>query len=80
MMRFVYICAECENYIGELELANWDESMLGFDTLDSEERKELVQIDFAGQLGTVRAICDDCYKKKADAQLFYHHEDNSGSH
>jgi hypothetical protein len=79
-MRFVYICAECESYIGELELANWDESMLGFDTLDSEEKKELVQIDFADQLGTVKAICADCYKKKAALQRFYHHVDNPGIH
>ncbi|MGI6144323.1 MAG: anti-sigma-F factor Fin family protein [Clostridia bacterium] len=79
-MRFVYICAECENYIGELELANWDESMLGFDTLDSEEKKELVQIDFADQLGTVKAICDDCYKKKTASPFFYHQADDPGIH
>jgi len=79
-MRFVYICAECESYIGELELLNWDESMLGFDTLDGEEKKELVQIDFAGQQGTVKAICDACYKEKAALQPFYHQVDNPGIH
>lgn len=77
-MRFVYICAECDSYIGELELSNWDETMLGFDTLDGEEKKELIALDFARQQGVVKAICDACYKAKAASQLFYHKPENPG--
>jgi len=79
-MRFIYVCAECGHYIGELELENWDETMLGFDTLNGEEKKELVAFDLERQQGMVRAICDACYKEKATSQSFYHQVDYPGIH
>lgn len=75
-MRFIYICSECAGFIGELELDNWDETMLGFDTLDGEEKKEFLTFDFDRKQGIVKAICDACYKEKAASQVFYHKQEN----
>lgn len=79
-MRFIYICAECASYIGEIELANWDESLLGFDTLTVAEKQELLDLDFEQRQGTVKAICDACYKEKTASQPFYYDVDNPGLH
>jgi hypothetical protein len=63
-MRFIYICDECDSIIGEIELANWDETMLGFDALTFDEKRELLHLDQERRVGLVKAICDDCYRKK----------------
>ncbi len=65
-MRFIYICNECHSYIGEIELQSWDETMLGFDTLTQDEKQELLSLDFVQQTGTVKAICDACYREKVN--------------
>jgi hypothetical protein len=79
-MRFIYICVECANYIGELELTNWNEAMLGFDTLTFAEKQELLDLDFGQRQGTVKAICETCYKKKIAAQSFYDGVDKPSFH
>jgi hypothetical protein len=79
-MRFIYICNECASYIGELELNNWDETMLGFDTLTLNEKQEFLDFDFEQQQGTVKAICDACYKEKMATQPFYSETSNSSLH
>ncbi|HHY06789.1 MAG TPA: anti-sigma-F factor Fin family protein [Clostridia bacterium] len=79
-MRFVYICNQCAGYIGELELNNWDETMLGFDTLTLAEKQEFLDWDFQQQQGTVKAICDACYQAKMAEQVFYAEINNSLLH
>lgn len=79
-MRFIYICDECDSFIGEIELANWDETMLGFDTLTFDEKKELLHLDQERRIGMVRAICDDCYRKKISVPSLEYKVDNSIMH
>ncbi|MGI6588135.1 MAG: anti-sigma-F factor Fin [Peptococcia bacterium] len=79
-MRFIYICNECASYIGELELYNWDETMLGFDTLTLDEKKEFLDFDLEQQQSIVKAICDACYKDKMTAQSFYAEVNKSSLH
>lgn len=70
-MRFIYVCSECQSFIGEIELQNWDESMLGFDALTQGEKQEMVSIDPREQTGVVKAICDTCFREKAGLLRFY---------
>lgn len=70
-MRFIYVCNECQNYIGEIQLQNWDETMLGFDALTQGEKQELVSINPLEQTGIVKAICDTCFKEKSAEMRFY---------
>lgn len=63
-MRLIYICDECGRYIDEIEIEQWNESRLGFDVLTSEERDDLLHLDWDRQVGTVRTICDYCWGKK----------------
>jgi hypothetical protein len=70
-LRFIYVCNECQSFIGEIELQNWDETMLGFDTLTQGEKQELVSIDPYRQTGVVKAICDYCFKEKSGLLRFY---------
>ena len=62
-MRLIYICDNCEKYIDEIEVRELDENLLGFDALSSEEKNELLHIDWGRQIGTVRAICDTCWQE-----------------
>ncbi len=62
-MRLIYICDNCERYIDEIEVEEWDETLLGFDALTYEERNELLHLDWNRQIGTVRAICDTCWQE-----------------
>ena len=62
-MRLIYICDNCEEFIDEIELEKWDESLLGFDSLSFEEKNELLHFDWNRQIGTVRAICDKCWQE-----------------
>lgn len=62
-MRLIYICHHCQQYIGEVDVVEWDESRLGFDILDDTERQELIHLDWDRQVGTVEAICDECMAK-----------------
>jgi hypothetical protein len=62
-MRLIYICDNCEKYIDEIEIRDWDETSLGFDALTHEEKDELLHIDWNRQVGTVRAICDVCWQE-----------------
>lgn len=59
-MRLIYICDQCNSYIDEIEVSDFDESMLGFNALTMEEREELLKLDWDRQVGTVMAICDNC--------------------
>lgn len=79
-MRFIYTCNECNSFIGEIELENWDESMLGFDTLTFEEKNELLHLDREQQIGMVKAICDACYRKKIATSSLSYEVDSSGMH
>lgn len=74
-MRFIYVCNECQNYIGEIQLQNWNETMLGFDTLTQREKQELVNIDPHEETGIVKAICDTCFKEKAGEMRFYQEQE-----
>lgn len=67
-MRLIYICEKCNSYIDEIELLDIDESVLGFNTLTSEERDELVKLDWNRQIGTVRSICDNCLNELAESE------------
>ena len=62
-MRLIYICDNCERYIDEIEVREWDEKLLGFDALTYEEKNELLHLDWNRQVGTVRAICDSCWQE-----------------
>ena len=62
-MRLIYICDNCERYIDEIEVVEWDERLLGFDALTQEEKNELLHLDWNRQIGTVRAICDTCWQE-----------------
>lgn len=67
-MRLIYICDQCNSYIDEIEIPDIDESMLGFNTLTMEERDELVKLDWDRQIGTVKAICDQCLNKLMETE------------
>lgn len=59
-MRLIYICEHCGSYIDEINVSEINEELLGFDTLTSDEREELINIDWSRQVGTVKVICDNC--------------------
>lgn len=67
-MRLIYICDKCNSYIDEIELADIDDSLLGFNTLSNEERDELVKLDWNRQIGTVKSICDNCLNELAGSE------------
>lgn len=67
-MRLVYLCDKCGEYITELNLTNYDESKLGFDILNPEERKELINLNWDQDVGTVKTLCDSCADNYALSQ------------
>ncbi|MCR4443045.1 MAG: DUF2757 family protein [Peptococcaceae bacterium] len=67
-MRLIYICEECGRYIDEIQLAGWNETLLGFDILTPEERDDLLCLDWDRRVGTVRSICESCWSKHNPAE------------
>ncbi len=62
IVHIVYTCAHCQQFIGELDMAEMNEEKLGFDCLTSEERRDIIKFDPSGAI-LVAAICDECFKK-----------------
>lgn len=62
-MHLVYICDRCQKFIGEIDMGYIDETRLGFNILTPEEKDELLFFDWDRRMGTVKAICDDCWLK-----------------
>ncbi|RKQ33030.1 anti-sigma-F factor Fin family protein [Oceanobacillus halophilus] len=58
-MSIVYNCRHCGNEIGKLENQIIDTSMLGFDHLSMEEKKEMIQYQSNGDIH-VKTICESC--------------------
>jgi hypothetical protein len=58
-MAIKYICRHCRTDIGQIDSAQIDESLLGFQFLSQEERNDIVNYQYNGDV-TVRVICDYC--------------------
>lgn len=58
-MAINYVCRYCKTPLGQLNRLFFSEEQLGFDTLTSEERKDIITYDAFGNI-TVRVICDYC--------------------
>lgn len=67
-MRLIYVCDSCKKMIGEIDLGFIDENRLGFNVLTPEEKEELLFFDWERRLGTVKAICDECWLKSGCGQ------------
>jgi hypothetical protein len=58
-MAIKYICRHCRTDIGQIDSAHIDESVLGFQFLSPEERNDIVNYQYNGDV-MVRVICDYC--------------------
>ncbi len=61
IVHIIYTCAHCQQFIGELDMAEINEAKLGFDCLTLEERQDIIKFDPSGTI-FVAAICDDCFE------------------
>ncbi len=59
LMSIVYKCRHCEHVIGTLEERTVDTSMLGWDQLSVEEKKEMIHYQANGDI-VIRTICENC--------------------
>ncbi|MCD8501008.1 MAG: anti-sigma-F factor Fin family protein [Bacillaceae bacterium] len=72
-MSIHYRCRHCGTNIGTLEQKSLDSSRLGFDELDTSERKEMIIYDNEGNL-QVNAICEDCHEALQRNPDFYEND------
>ncbi|SDK60304.1 anti-sigma-F factor Fin family protein [Sediminibacillus albus] len=58
-MSIVYHCKHCRNIVGELDQQMIEAEKLGFDTLNNEEKSEMIQHQANGDVH-VKTICENC--------------------
>ncbi|HLR66660.1 anti-sigma-F factor Fin family protein [Virgibacillus alimentarius] len=58
-MSIVYKCRHCGHVIGEIEEQIVDTSMLGWDKLSIEDKKEMINYNSNGDIH-IHAICENC--------------------
>lgn len=58
-MSIVYKCRHCGHVIGKLRSETLDESKLGFNQLSPEEKQEMIQHQYNGDVH-VHVICENC--------------------
>jgi hypothetical protein len=69
-MSVIYSCRHCGQKIGEVDHEFIDTSMLGFDDLTAEEKREMVRYDQNGDI-YVAAICDECYETLSEHPQYH---------
>ncbi|HLR74790.1 MAG TPA: anti-sigma-F factor Fin family protein [Virgibacillus sp.] len=58
-MSIVYKCRHCGHVIGKIEQNVVDTSMLGWDQLSADDKKEMIQYNVNGDIH-IKAICENC--------------------
>ncbi|MFD1849259.1 anti-sigma-F factor Fin family protein [Oceanobacillus bengalensis] len=58
-MSIVYKCRHCGHEVGKLENQVIDTSLLGFEQLSVQEKREMIQYQDNGDV-FVRTICENC--------------------
>lgn len=58
-MKINYHCEMCGVAIAAIDVP-YDEVKLGFDCLTSEERKDIISMDYQEDTLHVKALCDSC--------------------
>ena len=58
-MSIVYKCRHCGQKLGEIKEQVVDTTMLGWNTLTDEEKKEMIQYKANGDV-EINAICENC--------------------
>ncbi|SET78799.1 Protein of unknown function [Oceanobacillus limi] len=58
-MSIVYKCRHCGGTIGRLEQQIVDTSVLGWDKLSDEDKKEMIDYTESGDV-QIQAICENC--------------------
>jgi len=59
MLSIIYKCRHCQQVIGTIKQEVVDVSMLGWDQLSSEDKKEMIQYQSSGDIH-IKVICEDC--------------------
>lgn len=62
-MKINYQCEKCGAAIATIEMPYLDESKLGFDCLTSDEREDIISMDYVEDTVHVKALCDSCIEK-----------------
>ncbi len=65
----IYQCRNCRQVIGHYE-GDWDDPFLGLSTLDSQWRKECIEV-LGKQVVRVMVQCDACLPVLWDEGLWY---------
>ena len=60
LMKIHYHCEQCGQAIDTLEVDQLNESKLGFDILNHEEKQQLIYHDPASDALYVQSLCDLC--------------------
>lgn len=60
-MAVIYTCRHCNQHVGKLEQKLVDTSLLGFDQLTNEEKKDMVHHKDNGDI-QINTICESCEK------------------
>lgn len=58
-MSIIYNCRHCGQHVGRLEQKVIDTSLLGFDQLSIEEKKDMIHYMDNGDI-EIRTICEHC--------------------
>ncbi|MGM8366142.1 anti-sigma-F factor Fin [Virgibacillus sp. W0181] len=58
-MSIIYKCRHCGDEIGKLDQEMVNTSMLGWDQLSVEDKKEMIQYQSNGDVH-IKAICENC--------------------
>lgn len=58
-MAINYICRHCRTPLGTLDSTQVTDAQLGFHSLTSAERRDIIAYDLSGDV-TVKVICDYC--------------------
>ena len=59
-MRIIYTCKHCKNNVGELDASYVDQHRLGFHSLTTEERVDIITYNQDEDCTYVKTICDFC--------------------
>ncbi|MUK88070.1 DUF2757 family protein [Ornithinibacillus sp. L9] len=58
-MSIVYKCRHCGDVIGQLEQRVIDTTVLGWDKLSNEDKKEMIEYQANGDVH-IQSICENC--------------------
>ncbi|MBP2653219.1 MAG: putative protein family YabK [Firmicutes bacterium] len=62
-MKIYYTCDCCGEAFDVLEVENIDENKLGFDCLNSDERRDILKYDALTNSLKVLSLCDACIEE-----------------